>query len=580
MPEEKQELIKIEAIQLLNVHQLSTMYYYLVKNDPNFQFIDLKQKNQNNQKTTMSQDEPKELYWGIVLNDPIARLIGYVHLEPTQMTICPGSKINIYIDPEYHHCFFEYKIFILFQKNPKFWNRMLWYFNPKRILFHPWTMGPKIKSGQNQTLYSYFYFTYHQCQKCFYQLCYLNRLTQLPEIKTNNDKIANLAEGQTYQLSAGEITERRQEYETFQPRKSDLLCRFIVRSEDRGIKRDIDAYRQFLTNGYVVKIDQEILDRLIEEGITDCNKYDKKGLIDISFHFDMSFPVCQNEARCNLFMPNYESMLFTKKEEQKERDAVRNMLYKGLAHMDYLFAKTQITIDYCQKLKNEHNFKYKIVYTKHTSIVSPIHLMVDIPRDNVSWLHAAGQSNWKQTDTVLDAWLGHPEWPHLVVTCGGTCLTNDFLQEKLNRYPNYRYAKNVTILEKVDDIDRLTYQFFNHVCPSIVEGYGQYINQARAYGCFIVTSDYPPMNELITKESGYLIPCSKLEDKPRTLDIKMCLINTEDFSNHMKMVFQIPLKTRIERARKVFDKYQEDTQYFYKSINQVLKEVESKIAST
>ncbi len=51
MPEEKQELIKIEAIQLLNVHQLSTMYYYLVKNDPNFQFIDLKQKNQNNIQT-------------------------------------------------------------------------------------------------------------------------------------------------------------------------------------------------------------------------------------------------------------------------------------------------------------------------------------------------------------------------------------------------------------------------------------------------------------------------------------------------------------------------------------------------
>jgi hypothetical protein len=46
-------------------------------------------------------------------------------------------------------------------------------------------------------------------------------------------------------------------------------------------------------------------------------------------------------------------------------------------------------------------------------------------------------------------------------------------------------------------------QFF--LCPSFMEGYGHYINQARSSRAFILTTDVVPMNELITPSSGALI---------------------------------------------------------------------------
>lgn len=53
------------------------------------------------------------------------------------------------------------------------------------------------------------------------------------------------------------------------------------------------------------------------------------------------------------------------------------------------------------------------------------------------------------------------------------------------------------------------------MCPSLAEGYGHYINQARAAGAVIVTTDAPPMNELIVSNAmGVLIP-TKIEKDAR-----------------------------------------------------------------
>ena len=38
------------------------------------------------------------------------------------------------------------------------------------------------------------------------------------------------------------------------------------------------------------------------------------------------------------------------------------------------------------------------------------------------FLHLAGQSDMKQTTTVLNAWRAHPEWPRLTVVCYLYCL--------------------------------------------------------------------------------------------------------------------------------------------------------------
>ncbi|GLE06529.1 hypothetical protein PINS_up015855 [Pythium insidiosum] len=55
------------------------------------------------------------------------------------------------------------------------------------------------------------------------------------------------------------------------------------------------------------------------------------------------------------------------------------------------------------------------------------------------------------------------------------------------------------------------------LCPSVMEGYGHYINQARAAGGLILAPDTPPMNELVTEDSGVLISSQPTAHKEQFL---------------------------------------------------------------
>jgi hypothetical protein len=49
-----------------------------------------------------------------------------------------------------------------------------------------------------------------------------------------------------------------------------------------------------------------------------------------------------------------------------------------------------------------------------------------------------------------------------------------------------------------------------HLCVSEREGFGHYLNEARAAGALVITTDHPPMSELVTRSSGVLVRPEKI----------------------------------------------------------------------
>ncbi|BEH14470.1 glycosyltransferase [Marinobacter shengliensis] len=108
-------------------------------------------------------------------------------------------------------------------------------------------------------------------------------------------------------------------------------------------------------------------------------------------------------------------------------------------------------------------------------------------------IHIAGNSQFRGTGVVLDCWLQHPEWPRIMVV-------SQHLNPADYSCSNIEIASNLTDQE----IEALWQKASFAILPSEVEGYGQVLAEALANGCVTVTTDAPPMNELVEECRGYL----------------------------------------------------------------------------
>ncbi|KAF6265542.1 hypothetical protein COO60DRAFT_1697805 [Scenedesmus sp. NREL 46B-D3] len=56
-----------------------------------------------------------------------------------------------------------------------------------------------------------------------------------------------------------------------------------------------------------------------------------------------------------------------------------------------------------------------------------------------------------------------------------------------------------------EDVRALQTSIGLDICPSEREGFGHYLNEARAAGAFVMTTDHPPMNELVLPDFGKVL---------------------------------------------------------------------------
>ncbi|ETK76836.1 hypothetical protein F441_17185 [Phytophthora nicotianae CJ01A1] len=192
--------------------------------------------------------------------------------------------------------------------------------------------------------------------------------------------------------------------------------------------------------------------------------------------------------------------------------------------VNVVLCKTQICFDRVTKwYEQEGNPRNtEVFYTKHTSSdqaqFARKRLGEDAiaPKDfsNVKFLHTPGTSIWKGTRAVLECWTSMAGLPPLDVYIDESAYNYMMpppFQTKLN---HSRSPVNVHLgMVERSEFSKITAEAAFFMCPSRSEGYGHYINQARASGAVVVTTGAAPMNELInSREMGVLVQARRQHD--------------------------------------------------------------------
>jgi len=306
----------------------------------------------------------------------------------------------------------------------------------------------------------------------------------------------------------------------------------IARSNGVGLDSDALLLNKALTKaGYKVTFShcrsRSILQKL----------FSKKTIYDINIYLERVFPNWLNTAPVNILIPNQER--FPKRHIDR------------LKHIDSVFCKSKHAQEIFNKLGANSHF---------ISFTSKDINLNDRNPDYSKFFHLAGSSTLKGTETILRLWENHPEWPNLTL-----------LQHQHNapdKVPN-----NVTLITEHLSEPEL-YHLANtkgiHLCTSLSEGWGHYIVEAMSSHALVITTDAPPMNELITPDRGITVAVSHSE--PRHLGTNF-FIDEQQLEKVIDNVIKMPDRDKSIIGQKARDWYQNNDVLFQNNIVEALKAI-------
>lgn len=126
-----------------------------------------------------------------------------------------------------------------------------------------------------------------------------------------------------------------------------------------------------------------------------------------------------------------------------------------------------------------------------------------VPASSPGALHVAGRSLQKGTEAVLRVWQRHPEWPTLTVVQRPPRPEHRLWHPPL---PNVTYHSEYLPDERIRELQN---SHWLHVGPSMAEGFGHWFAEGMSCAAVVITSDAPPMNELIQPERGFLVSATE-----------------------------------------------------------------------
>lgn len=202
--------------------------------------------------------------------------------------------------------------------------------------------------------------------------------------------------------------------------------------------------------------------------------------VDLNIFLEHLVPTQYHRARRNVWIPNQEWM------PRAWRSHLQELKPAHLEPLDAIWVKTR----YAESLFRPLSPRVQFVGFTSFDVLDPA-----VVKQPHTFLHVAGRSRLKGTAAVIEAWRRNPSWPTLV-------LIESPLFAREVQVPNIDYRAVRLPDAELRPLQNRT-EF--HLYPSEAEGFGHALCEAMGLGGIVLTTDAPPMNELVAAERGLLV---------------------------------------------------------------------------
>jgi len=249
-------------------------------------------------------------------------------------------------------------------------------------------------------------------------------------------------------------------------------------------------------------------------------------IYDINLFFEHIVPELLPEARINCLIPNQE--FFQRR---------------------YRYFLKSFDLILCKTRHAEAIFSGLGCKTEFISFTCLDRFDSDSSKKPYSFFHLAGQSPLKGTSAIVNLWLKHPEWPPLTVV------------QHSDKIETVK-AENIHYIgEYLDDATLRRYQNESsiHLCPSEAEGFGHYIVEAMSCGAVTITTDAPPMNELVESDRGLL--AGYHDSQPQNLGTRY-FVDPDSLAERVKCTLSMSNATRQGLMQSARNWYVQNDRFF------------------
>ena len=317
----------------------------------------------------------------------------------------------------------------------------------------------------------------------------------------------------------------------------NLRINLISRSNGVGLDQDVNLIYNILTRaGFEVTISHARSAPLWSYFSQPRTQY------DANIFLERVFPRWFSSAKKNFLIPN------------QERFPRRHLKY--LNNIDIVLCKTK------------HAFSIFSEYSRcqYIGFTSEDRALPHVEMDYNSYLHLAGRSTLKGTETILDLWSKHPDWPKLTLI---QCKENAPTAIPENVRLISRYLKKDDLLKELNSHGV-------HLCLSKSEGWGHYIVEAMSCEAIIISTDAPPMNEIVNRSLGVTVPYVRQEN--RHLGINF-YADSKALKLELNRLFKLKEEDKIKYGKNARKWYEQNHKTFVSTFPDIIQELLNKNAT-